>query len=296
MRRCSFVAPDGPAAAPRRADRRHATKAGSGNGQVSKLESDNIWRQRCTHRGRAAIRIAKLWRPCLARAAGRPGLDRLQRAPRCALKLPRGHRHHRACCRVGGVPSRNCVGCLLQQFRPRPASPAARKTSMRGARQNSFQPRSSSCGDSRSVISCKPARSAVRNALRRQVGTPCKVRIRWRNATSRVIASREASRICIICMPAAAAAVRLSRGVLRAGTSEGGTSLAEAAGRTEGTPGSSGAVEAAATAPRRPLPRPSRRPRPVARIAAAAARAEASRWDWCPFTLTRAGAVLDQTG
>jgi len=153
------------------------------------------------------------------------------------------------------------------------ASPAARKRSMRGARQNSFQPRSSSCGDTRSAMSCKPARSAVRNAPRSRVGTPCKVRLRWRKATSRVIASREASSIC---MPAAAAAVRLSAAVLRAGTSEEGTSLAEAAG----TPGCSWAVEA--TGPWRPRPRPPRRPRPVVRIAAAAVRAETSRWDCCP--------------
>ena len=84
--------------------------------------------------------------------------------------------------------------------------PAARWRSIRGARRKSFQPRSSSCGDARSEMNCRPVRSAPGKE-----GTPWSVRTRSHKVSSRQIPSRDSNPTR---RPSSAARTRRSGAVL----------------------------------------------------------------------------------
>ena len=190
IRRCSLVAPDGPAAAPRLAVRKHATNAGSGKGQgpssqnaamswgasrgVPQLgegcggEGCKWFCNKCAAGGR---KLANVDKGCGTGCASSEsswgtaerGREAAEPAESSSGQAPRAKRSQRRSSSAGGMSE----------------SPPERWRSMRGARQKkSFQPRSSCTGDSRSAISCNPARKAVRRAPRRRVGTPCNVRTR----------------------------------------------------------------------------------------------------------------------
>ena len=155
-------------------------------------------------------------------------------------------------------------------------SPGARKSSIRGARQNSFHPRASSPSHAGCTASRRPARSAVRRAPRMRGGADCSVRTRCRQVDWRSIASRaERPRR----MPASAAALTCWR---RVPVGLECACCVLTSGRASGAVATGGSGTAAA-AGRRPRPRP-RRPRPApprtvearARIAAAAKRVSLS--------------------
>ena len=101
---------------------------------------------------RAVARAARAARS----SGGRPVRDRGAAEPDASCsssgQAPRAKRSQRRSSSAGGMSE----------------SPPERWRSIRGARQKSFQPRSSCTGDSRSAISCKPAQRAVRRAPRRR--------------------------------------------------------------------------------------------------------------------------------
>ena len=199
MRRCSLVVPEGPAAEPRRALRKHRRKSckGSGHGSagtcrrtLSGKGAYGTGGRRSGSRSSASVSrvpAAKGWavRACPAADSSPMWTRAAARRARCASEgSVRGGPGTVAAAaadwrrRSDQCPARNSSHRLSNSADGMRDSPGKRNRSMRGARQKSFQPRAASSGATGWTASRRPVRSAVRNAPRMRAGADCSVRTR----------------------------------------------------------------------------------------------------------------------